>query len=293
MKYSAGSGPYAVAVDDFNNDNQLDIVVTNANNNTMSILLGHGNGVFEKQIIYATGTTPSSVAVGDLNKDTYLDIVVTNSNGESASVYLGYPKEGFLNQMRLMTGNGSRPKSFAIGYFNKDGQMDIAVANSGTNNIGIFLRYDNGSFANQITYSTGSSPWSLAIGDFNDDLVLDIVVANRDSDNIGVFLGRGNGSFSSQKVFTIGFKSQPNMVAIGDFNNDTLLDIICANYGTNSIGVLLGYGNGSFANVKFFRTSYGSHPFSISVGDLDSDGKLDFVVANEDAENLNTFLQTC
>ncbi|CAF1619070.1 unnamed protein product [Rotaria sp. Silwood1] len=293
MKYSAGSGPSAVAIDDFNNDNKLDIVVTNWKANTMSILLGYGNGVFEKPMIYSTGSSPSSVAVGDFNMDTQLDIVVANLNEKSVSVYLGYPKEGFLNQMRLISSNGSRPKSFAIGDFNKDGQMDIAVANSGTNNIGIFLRYDNGSFANQITYSTDSSPWSIAIGDFNNDVILDIVVANRDSDNVGVFLGYSNGSFSGQKMFTTGFNSQPNMIAVGDFNNDTLLDIIVANYGTNNIGVLLGYGNGSFANVKLFRSSYGSHPFSISVGDLDSDGKLDFVVANEGAENLNTFLQTC
>ncbi|CAF5099627.1 unnamed protein product, partial [Rotaria sp. Silwood1] len=101
MKYSAGSGASAVAVDDFNNDKKLDIVVTNWLDNTMSILLGYGNGVFEKQMVYFTGASPSSVAVGDFNKDTQLDIVVANTNERSVSVYLGYPKEGFLKQIRL------------------------------------------------------------------------------------------------------------------------------------------------------------------------------------------------
>ncbi|CAF1456428.1 unnamed protein product [Rotaria sp. Silwood1] len=292
-KYSTGSGPSSVAIDDFNNDNRLDIVVTNGNDNTMSVLLGYGNGVFANQMTYSTGYTPSSVAVGDFNRDTRLDTVVTNLNGDSVSVYLGYPNEGFLKQMRLITGNRSRPKSFAIGDFNNDNEMDIAVANSGNNNIGVFLRYDNGSFRNQIAYSTDTSPWSVAVGDFNNDTILDIVVANLGSDTVGIFLGWGNGSFSNQKTFTTGLNSQPNAVAVGDLNNDTWVDIIVANYGTNNIGVMLGYGNGSFTSVKLFSTDYGSLPFSISVNDLDNDGKLDFVIANEGADNLNIFLQTC
>ncbi|CAF5084582.1 unnamed protein product, partial [Rotaria sp. Silwood1] len=158
----------------------------------MSVLLGYGNGVFTNQMIYSTGTSPSFVAVGNLNNDTRLDIVVTNLNRDSVSVYLGYPNEGCLKQMRLITGNGSSPKSFVIGDFNNDNEMDIAVANSGINNVGIFLRYDNGSFGNQVAYATDSSPWGVAVGDFNNDTILDIVVANLGSDNVGVFLGRGN-----------------------------------------------------------------------------------------------------
>ncbi|CAF4628800.1 unnamed protein product [Rotaria sp. Silwood2] len=144
-----------------------------------------------------------------------------------------------------------------------------------------------------MTYATDASPCSVAVGDFNNDAILDIVVMNLGSDNVGIFLGWGNGSFSNQTTFTTGLNSQPNAVAVGDFNNDTFLDIIVANYGTNNIGVLLGHGNSSFASIKFFSISYGSLPFSILVGDLDNDGKLDFVVANEGADNLNIFLQTC
>ncbi|CAF1488615.1 unnamed protein product, partial [Rotaria sordida] len=140
-------------------------------------------------MMYSTGYSPSSVAIGDFNNDIRLDIVVGNLNGHNVMVYLGYPKEGFLNQMRLITGNGSRPRSFAFGDFNNDGQTDIAVANSGTNNTGIFLRYGNGAFANQMAYSTDSSPWGVAVGDFNNDTILDIVTVNHGNDTVGIFLG--------------------------------------------------------------------------------------------------------
>src|SRR5579862_4071918 len=159
--------------------------------------------------------------------------------------------------------------------------------------MGIFLGHGNYSFTDQMTLLTGSTPISLALGDFNQDTILDIVVANQDNDNIGIFIGCGNGSFLSQRTFTTGYKSQPKAVSVGDFNNDTLLDIIVANYGTHNVGMLLGDGNGSFANVKLFSIDYESHPFLVLVGDLNNDRKLDLVVANEGTDNVKLLLQAC
>jgi hypothetical protein len=173
--------------------------------------------------------------------------------------------------------------------------MDIGVANSGTDNIGIFLGYGNISFANQVTYSTGlySSPYSVTVGDFNNDTGLDIVAANYGSDNVGVFLGYGNGSFRNQRTYSTGSGPSPYSVAVGDFNNDTLLDIVVANYSTNNLCVFLGYGNGTFTSLILFSTDYGSHPFSVVVGDFNKDEKLDFAVANDGTDSLNILLQTC
>ncbi|CAF4932984.1 unnamed protein product, partial [Rotaria sp. Silwood1] len=107
----------------------------------------------------------------------------------------------------------------------------------------------NISFANQVTYSTGLSsfPYSIAVHDFNNDSRLDIVVANYGSNNVGIFLGYGNGSFTNQTTYPTGSNSDPYSVAVDDFNNDTIPDIVVANHGTNNLGVFLGYGNGAFA----------------------------------------------
>jgi hypothetical protein len=182
-----------------------------------------------------------------------------------------------------------------IGDFNNDNQTDIAVANAGTNTMGIFSGYGNISFANQVTYSTGSSssPYSLAIGYFNNDSRLDIAVANYGGDNVGVFLGYGNGLFANQMTYLTGPSSSSYSLAVSDFNNDTILDIIVANYGNNKLGVFLGHGDGTFANVTLFPMKYGSNPFSLIVGDFNSDQKMDFAVANNGTDSLNIFLQTC
>ncbi|CAF1320216.1 unnamed protein product [Rotaria sordida] len=224
-----------------------------------------------------------------------LDIVVTNPRNNNIALLFGYANEAFVKERTLSTGNGSRPQSFAIGDFNNDDHMDIAVVNSRTNNVGIFLGYGNNSFTNQLAYTTGAAPKSVALGDFNNDSNLDIVVANSKDDNIGIFLGYGNGSFANQMTYSTGSYSEPYSVAVGDFNNDTLLDIIVANHGSNSVCVLLEYGNGNgnFSNPKFFSVGHGRLPFSVVVGDFNSDKKLDLVIANEGTDNLKLLLQTC
>jgi hypothetical protein len=78
------------------------------------------------------------------------------------------------------------PHSTAVGHFNNDDLLDIVVANSGTNEIGVFLRYDNSTFANQTTYPTDlySIPYAVTVGDFNNDQQLNIAVAIYGSNSV-------------------------------------------------------------------------------------------------------------
>jgi hypothetical protein len=90
--YVSASDSWSVAVGDFNNDNQLDITVANWGIDSISVVLGYGNGSFADPILFSTGfgTRPVSVAVGDFNNDHYLDITTGNYGGDSITVFLGY-----------------------------------------------------------------------------------------------------------------------------------------------------------------------------------------------------------
>jgi hypothetical protein len=68
---------------------------------------------------------------------------------------------------------------------------------------------------------------------------VDIVVTNIGINNVMLFLGTGNGTFLEPKSYTLGYNARPLSAAIGDFNNDSLLDIAVANYGTNYVQILL------------------------------------------------------
>jgi hypothetical protein len=259
----------------------------------VSVLLGYGNGSFAAQITNSTGSWPCSVAVGDFNNDTRLDLVVANQGSSDMNIFLGYFASVFLKQTMLITSDGSRPRSFVISDFNNDGCMDIAVAKSGTDNIGIFLGYGNTTFASQLSFSTGpnSSPYSIAAGDFNNNTYLDIVVTNYKSNNMGVFLGYGNDSFANQTTYPTDY--EPQSVAVDDLNNDTIIDIVVANYGPNNLGIFLGHGDGTFSEMIPISLEYESRPFSVLIGDFNNDRKLDLAVANNGTDSLHILLQTC
>ncbi|CAF3673135.1 unnamed protein product [Adineta steineri] len=294
--YSTGipSSPRSVAVADFNNDKQLDIVVANYGTNNIGIFLSYGTGTFSSQITYSTGdnSLPHAVTIGDFNNDKQVDIVVANYGTNNIGIFLAYGNGTFSSQTTYSTGDGSIPIDVAVGDFNNDGQLDIAVANSYSFNIGIFLGYSNGTFSSQQTYSTGnqSYPQSIAIGDFNNDSRLDIAVVNCVGFNMGVFLGYGNGTFADQVSYLVTIGFCPNDIAIGDVNNDDHLDIIITVVNSNTILIFFGYGNGTFVKGNTYSTGSGARPFSIVVGDVNNDSQLDIVVANDNGNNIVVFI---
>jgi hypothetical protein len=186
------------------------------------------------------------------------------------------------------TGFESQPYGLAVADLNHDNVLDIVVTNSFTSNIGVFLGSCCDVFLQQTTFSTGfhSGPHSVSLGDFNIDGVLDIAVANELTGNIGVFLGQSNGNFHEQTVYPTGFGSNPYSIAIDDFNNDTYLDIVFANYGNETIGLLFGYGNGAFGNYTRYSTGFRSLPNGITVLDFNKDNHLDIAATNDGTNNV-------
>ena len=114
----------------------------------------------------------------------------------------------------------------------------------------------------QSEFSYDSRPRHVAVADLNQDGHQDLVIANSALNNIGVRFGYGNGSFTDQIFYSTGTDSQPYWVAIKDFNRDRFVDIAVANYVSNSIGIFLGDGNGSFSNYKTFSL-HASRPLVI------------------------------
>jgi hypothetical protein len=299
MTYSTGPGslPIYISIDDFNDDNQLDIAAVNSQTKEIVVLFGFGDGSFLLGKGYSTGisSSPISLTIGDFDSDTRLDIAVTNSASNNIGVFLGHGNEPFAGVTTYSTGTSSKPHSVAIADFNNDNRLDIAVANYGTDNIGILLGLSNGIFYKMITYNTGtgSAPYSVAIADFNNDSQLDIVYSNSEMDNIGILLGFGYGTFAMGRTYSTGDRSRPYTVAIGDFDNNNISDIVVTNSGTSKIFILYGSGNGTFENGTSYAFGYGYHPYSIAVADLNQDNWMDIVIACYDANHVETLIKMC
>src|SRR3989442_3564762 len=99
---------------------------------------------------------------------------------------------------------GRSPDSVAVGDFNGDGKLDLAVANFDSSDVSVLLGNGHGSFQAALTFGAGRSPCFVAVGDFNGDGKLDLVVANFDSNDISVLSGNGDGSFSTSEEFRAG-----------------------------------------------------------------------------------------
>jgi hypothetical protein len=140
------------------------------------------------------------------------------------------------------------------------------------------------SFAPATNFAAGNGPYLTAVADFNGDGKLDLAVPNFDADQVSILLGNGMGGFTPAGSFAVG--DGPTSVAAGDFNSDGNLDLAVTNWKTNTFGdlsVLLGSGNGSFGSASSFRLI--ANPNSVTVTDLNGDGKLDLVAATY-SENL-------
>ncbi|CAF4487476.1 unnamed protein product, partial [Rotaria magnacalcarata] len=239
---------------------------------------------------YATGggSDLRYTVVGDMNDDDQLDIVVANYGTNEVGILFGRGNGAFLNQMIFDAGVQSHPSCIALGYFNRDTQLDFAAAYDGTMTAEIFLGNGSGTFVRQITDGIHfvSAPLFIASGDINGDGISEIVVAYKNSDNVDLLVTYNNVSFENQMAFSTRFL--PQSVAVGDFNNDSRLDIVIANSNDNNVSILLGYGNGSFQNQMTFST--GSLPQSVAVGDFNNDTQLDIVVANYGGNDVSVLL---
>ena len=169
---------------------------------------------------------------------------------------------------------GAAPVASVAYDFNHDGNMDLAVVNSGSNSVSIFLGRGDGSFTPLSDVAAGANPSAIAIGDFNRDGVADLAVLNRGDNTIGILLGNGDGTFTAAASVPLA----GNSLVVKDFNRDGTDDL--ATVSGNTIYVVLGNGDGTFAPPA----TYSGGPFvnstSITTGDFNGDGIADLSVAN-------------
>jgi hypothetical protein len=85
-------GPSAMTTGDFNGDGKVDLAVTDQHDNTVSILLGNGDGTFQSPLEFSTGNFAAGVAAADFNGDSRLDLAVANLTDSTVSVMLHLPK---------------------------------------------------------------------------------------------------------------------------------------------------------------------------------------------------------
>ena len=181
---------------------------------------------------------------------------------------------------------GTNPAAVAVGDFNGDGRMDLAVVNFGdptTGNIGsVSILFGNmdGTFQPAKDVLIGKNSRAVVADDFNGDGNWDLALVRSgdptvsDDGDVAIFLGNGDGTFQAGPVLKPG-KNPSGIVAV-DMNADQRLDLAVANQNDASVSVFLGNGDGTFQSPVAYAT--GQIPRSVQVVDFDGDGIRDLVV---------------
>jgi hypothetical protein len=299
VDYSIGSSPgvssspTSVAAAATTTSGYPDLIVTAGNDNTVSVLLNlaDGTGVFNPlEVRYGTGTTPYSAVVADLNGDGKNDIVVANSGSGSVSVLLGNGGATGTYQSQVNYDSGPQPNSVTFGDFNNDGYTDLAFADGDCasctpNAVSIVFGRNDGTFGAPNTYSTltgsetDTDTYALVAWDFNNDGNLDIAAVNNKTNNVSILLGNGTNTSTLQAAVSYPVGNQPVAIAYGDFNQDGKMDLVVANFGSNSISVLIGNGDGTFKSAVNYTVGHG--PYAVARANFNSDKYPDLVVVNE------------
>ncbi len=224
------------------------------------------------------GTTyePITVTTGGLTAYSAKPFIVTFSGGGNAFTAGSFGVKKNFN-------TPANPLRNACADFDGDGLTDIVVANNTFNQISVYGNYSTTQqflFDPSANFSTGAYPFFIATGDINGDGKTDIAVSNMNANTVSVFKNTsfpGFISFAPQVVVATGVS--PYGITIGDLNEDGKPDIATANSSGSNVSVLKNTTSGaaiSFAPKVDF--SVGIYPQGLTIGDINSDGKMDIAV---------------
>lgn len=239
--YSTVSSPISVSVGDVDNDNKLDLVTVDYFNSIYSVLRGNGNGTFQNAANYSIGTIGSqALELGDVNNDGKLDLVVISHNGtvnSRISILLGNGNATFQPPINHTSGHNST--GLALGDFNQDNNLDVAVTTIFDNGVRVRLGNGNGTFQNETDYLevVAIAPGQIITEDLDGNGSLDLAVTNTFRKTVSLYYNNGDGTFQSPANYMVG--SDPFSLAAADFNGDGKLDLSVANRANNNVSVLL------------------------------------------------------
>jgi hypothetical protein len=297
IRFTAGqvigvpSDPANVAVADLNCDGKLDIAVASESEPFVGVLLGRGDGTFDRTLTIPAGHAGSFILAADLDGDGYVDLATSNPDG-SATVLWGKGDGTFSRTVNYkVTGALATADAFwiAAADLNGDGALDLIVSVFGASGpdpsapgqVAVLLNRGGRSFANPVFYADRAAV-AVVAGDFDGDGKPDIATADFES-SVSVFLGNGKGRLGPRMVYSTG--GQAVAIAAGDFNGDGVLDLATGNDASGSVSVLPGIGHGSFGSPVTFEAG---NTHSIAIVDLNRDGHLDLISGGYD-ENLIRF----
>ncbi len=237
--YPVGSRITWVACADFDDSGFNDLVVTRLDDDLVEVLFNNGNGTFGSPVPYAAGDWPTAVAPGDFDGDGLPDLAVINNESNDVSILLNDPNAPgtFLAQITYPV--GSRPEEVVAADLDRDGDLDLAVANRADNDVSVLLNDGGASFADRTDYPVGDGTLSVHAADLDCDDLLDLVADNNGLGRVAVLRNTTNNPGVFQPFVPFAVAGDPRSVVAGNFDRVGSLDLAVASQNTDTVSVLL------------------------------------------------------
>jgi large repetitive protein len=312
---ATGPVPIAIAAADLNGDGHSDLVTLNSGADSVSVLIGIGDGTFHPRVDYPAGVEVNGLALGDVNGDTSPDIIV---GGRVLGILVNNGNGTFAPAASVAIPFGVAEVN--VGDFNRDGKLDLALGGGYPR---IWMGNGDGTFrerhepplitsltdigdingdnrddivGKRVSLGNGDGTFqnvSFELDFFAADVVLDdldrdgkLDVAGVDYRGFHIALGKGNGTFFPPVLYAVTQFMQ--RVAVADINGDGHLDVIGNDYNQSSIRILFGAGNGTFTSAATFPVAY--LPRDVVVSDFNGDGRPDVAVCSEGVSSATVLL---
>jgi hypothetical protein len=314
---TAGSGPGVMVIADLDGDGKPDMIVANAYDGTVYIYRNIstngtlGAASFASPVILTTiGDSLYGLTVADVDGDGRLDIVVANYDYNNVSIFQNQCSPGSITTnsfgARVDFPVGPGPQGVAVQDLDGDGKPEIVTANYGgttvsvLRNIGTMGSITTNSFAPAVSFTVGPTPVRVMIADVDGDGKADVVTVNNGNSSQAMSVLRnlstlGNIAFATNVDFP--GLSTSYCLAIGDLDGDGKPDVVIGSQPDGqSVSVYRNTSTpGSITTNSFAAPvdfAVGGWANSVTIGDLDGDGKPDVAVVTQIPDHLSLFKNT-
>ena len=253
----------------------------------LACLAASAGEVALQETVVPAGDHAQTMLAADLNHDSRPDLAIAHPQSGTVTVLLNEGGGRFHAAPGSPFQAGSQPNDFAIADFNHDGHPDLAVVNTQTPFLSIFLGDGRGGFraapGSPVRTASYPHPHGVAAGDFTGSGAIDLMTDSWGHDQIEMLTGNGRGGFALGPFFPVG-KRPYQRLRSADLNGDGKADIVTTNLDGDSVSILLGDGRGGFheAPGSPFRTA--PAPWAVAIADINRDGKPDLAIIPYDRD---------